>query len=62
MDEQQGQNLREDLRGIVKGELLFDDLNRSLYSTDASIFEIRPLGIAVPQDTEDVQALVRYAA
>jgi FAD/FMN-containing dehydrogenase/Fe-S oxidoreductase len=62
VDEQQRQNLIEDLRGIVKGELLFDDVNRGLYSTDASIFEVRPLGIAVPKDTEDLQALVRYAA
>jgi FAD/FMN-containing dehydrogenase/Fe-S oxidoreductase len=62
VDEQQRQNLLEDLCGIVKGQLLFDDINRSLYSTDASIFEVRPLGIVVPKDTEDVQALVRYAA
>ncbi len=61
MDEQQRQNLLDDLRGIVKGEPLFDDLSRALYSTDASIFEIRPLGVVVPKDSEDVQGLVRYA-
>ena len=62
MDEQQRQSHFDDLRGIVKGELLFDDLSRSLYSTDASIFELRPLGVVVPKDTEDTQNLVRYAA
>jgi len=61
VDEQQRQNLLDDLRGIVKGEPLFDDLSRALYSTDASIFEIRPLGVVVPKDSEDVQGLVRYA-
>ncbi|MCI0462655.1 MAG: anaerobic glycerol-3-phosphate dehydrogenase subunit C [Gemmataceae bacterium] len=62
MDEQQRQRIRDDLHGFFRGELLFDDLSRALYSTDASIFEVRPLGVAVPRDEEDVQALVRYAA
>src|SRR5439155_25339161 len=47
---------------LIKGELLFDELSRSLYSTDASIFQVQPLGVVVPRDEEDVQALVRYAA
>jgi len=56
------EQLAEDLKGVLKGELHFDDLARALYSTDASIFQVRPLGIVVPQDEEDVCALVRYAA
>src|ERR1700686_2610005 len=62
MDTTQRQHLADDLKGIVKGELLFDDLSRGLYSTDASIFQVQPAGVAVPRDEEDVQALVRYAA
>ncbi|HYT92092.1 MAG TPA: FAD-linked oxidase C-terminal domain-containing protein, partial [Gemmataceae bacterium] len=62
MDEQQRGRIRDDLRGFFKGELLFDELSRALYSTDASIFQVTPLGVAVPRDEEDVQALVRYAA
>jgi FAD/FMN-containing dehydrogenase len=62
VDPPQRERIRDDLKGIVKGELLFDDLSRTLYSTDASIFEVRPAGIVVPRDEEDVQALVRYAA
>jgi FAD/FMN-containing dehydrogenase/Fe-S oxidoreductase len=62
VDEQQREHIRDDLKGIVKGELLFDDLSRALYSTDASIFQIQPLGVAVPRDEEECQALVRYAA
>ena len=61
MDEQQRGRVRDDLHGFFKGEILFDDLARALYSTDASIFQIRPIGVAVPRDEEDVQALVRYA-
>ena len=61
VDPPQRERIRDDLKGIVKGELLFDDLSRMLYSTDASIFEVQPAGVVVPRDEEDVQALVRYA-
>ena len=61
MDPPQRERIRDDLKGIIKGELLFDDLSRVLYSTDASIFEVKPAGVVVPRDEEDVQALVRYA-
>ncbi len=62
MDNAQRERVHDDLRGLVKGEVYFDDLHRSLYSTDASIFQIQPLGIVVPRDEADVQAVVRYAA
>src|SRR5579885_271958 len=62
VDLPQREHIRDDLKGILKGELLFDDLSCALYSTDASIFEVRPIGVVVPRDEEDVQALVRYAA
>src|SRR2546428_11830407 len=54
--------IRDDLEGIIRGDVLFDDITRTLYSTDASLFEVRPLGVVVPRDEEDVCALVRYAA
>jgi FAD/FMN-containing dehydrogenase/Fe-S oxidoreductase len=62
MDQPTPEQLTDDLKGIVKGELLFDDLSRALYSTDASIFQIKPLGIVVPRDEDDVRALIRFAA
>jgi FAD/FMN-containing dehydrogenase/Fe-S oxidoreductase len=62
LDPAQRERIHDDLRGLVKGELLFDDLSRALYSTDASIFQIYPAGVAVPRDEEDVQAIVTYAA
>jgi FAD/FMN-containing dehydrogenase/Fe-S oxidoreductase len=62
VDEPQRERIQDDLRGLIKGELLFDELSRVLYSTDASIFQVQPLGIVVPRDEEDVQTLVRYAA
>src|SRR4029077_17164746 len=54
--------VKDDLRGVLRGELHFDDWTRGLYSTDASIFQIQPAGVVVPCDEEDLSALVRYAA
>jgi FAD/FMN-containing dehydrogenase/Fe-S oxidoreductase len=62
VDQPQRERIQDDLRGIIRGELLFDEISRALYSTDASIFQVQPLGAVVPHDEEDVQALVRYAA
>ncbi len=62
IDPVQGERIRDDLKELVRGELLFDDLNRALYATDASLFEITPLGVVAPLDEEDLQAVVRYCA
>jgi FAD/FMN-containing dehydrogenase/Fe-S oxidoreductase len=62
VDEQQRGRLADDLKGFFKGALHFDALTRALYSTDASIFQVQPLGVAAPRDEADVQALVRYAS
>ena len=37
------------LRREVEGEVLFDAASRGRYSTDASIYQIEPLGIVVPK-------------
>jgi FAD/FMN-containing dehydrogenase/Fe-S oxidoreductase len=62
LDQQERERIQDDLRGVIEGDLLFDDLSRALYSTDASFFEVKPLGIVLPKHVRDVQALVRYAA
>jgi len=53
--------LQDDLQGFFKGDILFDDVSRLLYSTDASIFQVQPAGIVLPRDEDDVCKLVRYA-
>lgn len=52
--------VHKDLKRLVRGEVLFDKVSRALYSTDASMFEIKPLGVVRPLDAEDVVNLVRY--
>jgi FAD/FMN-containing dehydrogenase/Fe-S oxidoreductase len=54
--------LEKDLRRFVKGDVLCDDLSRTLYSTAACIFQMMPQGVVVPRDREDVIRVVKYAA
>ncbi|MBV9151701.1 MAG: FAD-binding oxidoreductase, partial [Alphaproteobacteria bacterium] len=49
------------LQRELKGEVLFDRFSRGRYSTDASIYQIEPLGVAVPKDKEDVAAALTIA-
>jgi len=51
----------QDLRGLVRGDVLFDEIDRVLYSTAACMFELWPLGAVAPVDAGDVQAVLRYA-
>ena len=55
------QRMADDFHGHFRGELLVDPVARGLYATDASLFEIEPLAVAVPRDEEDLVFLVRYA-
>jgi FAD/FMN-containing dehydrogenase/Fe-S oxidoreductase len=40
----------------------FDNLTRQLYSTDASIYQIEPLGVAFPASVEEASTLIKTAA
>ena len=53
--------IQEDLRGIIQGDVRCDDVFLQLYASDASIYEIKPLGVVRPRNLDDVIALVRYA-
>ena len=54
--------LRKDLEQHLEGEVRFDSVSRALYSTDASVYQIEPLGIVVPRSREDLVRLVRICA
>ncbi|MGH6967839.1 MAG: FAD-binding and (Fe-S)-binding domain-containing protein [Stellaceae bacterium] len=49
------------LRGALKGDVLFDAFSRGRYATDASIYQIEPVGVVVPRDAEDVAAAFAIA-
>ncbi len=50
------------LAGAVEGEVLFDAFSRGRYATDASIYQIEPVGVIVPRSVEDLRAVVEIAA
>src|SRR5271170_220233 len=50
------------LRKEVQGEVLFDSFSRGRYSTDASIYQIMPIGVVVPHTEEDALCALQIAA
>src|SRR5579863_3458841 len=53
--------LEQRLRREIKGDVLFDPFTRGRYSTDASIYQIEPLGIVVARDKNDIAASIQIA-
>jgi FAD/FMN-containing dehydrogenase/Fe-S oxidoreductase len=45
----------------IKGEVLFDRASRGRYSTDASIYQMEPVGVIVPETIDDVIAAMALA-
>ena len=54
--------LAEALRRVVGGEVRFDSYTRHLFSRDASMYSIEPIGVVFPRDSSDVAAVVSTAA
>src|SRR5688572_9243608 len=49
------------LKREMRGEVLFDAASRGRYSTDASIYQIEPVGVVIPESGEDALAAFRIA-
>src|SRR6516165_5457615 len=54
-------SLEARLRREVRGEVLFDRFSRGRYATDASIYQIEPLGVVVPKSREHAAAAIAIA-
>ncbi len=50
------------LRKHLQGEVRFDLASRKLYSTDASIYQMEPLGVVIPRTPDDLAVCVQLAA
>src|SRR5512136_917790 len=50
------------LRREIEGEVLFDAYSRGRYSTDASIYQIEPIGVVLPRNEQDVVRAIQIAA
>lgn len=45
----------------IEGEARFDDLSRTVFSSDASIYEVTPLGVVFPKTTADIETVAKLA-
>jgi FAD/FMN-containing dehydrogenase/Fe-S oxidoreductase len=54
-------DLEHALRRAVEGDVRFDTYSRLLYSTDASMYQVEPIGVVIPRHADDVQAAVEVA-
>ena len=55
------QKISKEISSKVEGKTLFDDFSRGRYSTDASVYQIKPIGVVLPKDTNDVLNLMEYS-
>ena len=55
-------SLEQALRRAVAGDVRFDRGTRAQYATDASVYQIEPLGVVLPRSHDDVEAVVTIAA
>ena len=57
-DSSQRVSLADELGNKLSGDVRFDALSRTIFSTDASIYEITPIGVVMPKTVDDVVATV----
>ena len=55
------QNILEKIGNKLSGSLVYDDLHKALYATDASVYRKIPLAVAYPKDEKDLQILIEFA-
>ena len=60
-DEEHINALIAELEKTISGDVRFDQLTCSLYSTDASDFQKLPIGVVIPRNTDDVAAAIELA-
>ncbi len=61
MSSRQSSALFQRLQKELKGDVLFDQFSRGRYSTDASIYQLMPIGVVIPEDDNDVEIAVQIA-
>ena len=49
------------LANELDGELFFDDLHKTMYATDASVYRKIPLAVCYPKDKKDLKKLIHFA-
>ena len=55
------EHIASELRAVVQGEVRFDTPARTLYATDASPYEIKPYGVVLPKNVDDIRHTLAVA-
>ncbi|MHC4649958.1 MAG: FAD-binding and (Fe-S)-binding domain-containing protein [Planctomycetota bacterium] len=55
-------SIARDLEALVGGSVRFGRHDRMLYATDASIYQVEPIGVVAPGSIDDAERVVRYCA
>jgi FAD/FMN-containing dehydrogenase/Fe-S oxidoreductase len=53
--------LSDTLKRRVQGDLMFDSYSRGRYATDASLYQMMPLGVLLPKSEDDIRAAIDIA-
>ena len=61
LSERELAEIAQTLRREVAGEVRLDRYSRALYATDASMYQMEPVGVVLPRSADDVEAAVRTA-
>ena len=51
----------EKLHQSLSGTVLFDELHKTIYATDASVYRKIPMAVAFPKDEKDLKTLIDFA-
>ncbi len=55
-------DLEAALKNKLNGEVRFDNISKTLYSTDASNYQIEPVGVVIPRNVEDISNTLEIAS
>ena len=55
------ENIFDELKNKVTGDIYTDKIRRYMHSTDGSIFRVEPACIVYPKSTDDVVEIVKFA-
>ncbi len=61
MKTEQLEDIAHELRREIRGEVRIDPVSRALYSTDASIYQIPPLGVVTPREVDELNVILEVA-
>ena len=60
LEEDRLRAIARDLSSLFEGEVRFGRHDRMLYATDASMYQVEPIGVVIPRSISDVEAVVAY--